>query len=93
MAAYLLAAVLLVGVVFLLYCLWSFSREIKARNADAFFSAWPTLGSVPAKPEPTSRLRRRQNASFNRETKIVHRPDRDYASLRRSLEHSRSRTY
>jgi hypothetical protein len=77
MAAYVLAAVLLVGIPFLLYCLWNFSREIKPRKADAFFSPWPTLGSVPA--NPVSRFRR-QNASFNPETKVVHRPDHDYAS-------------
>jgi hypothetical protein len=75
MAVYVLAPVLLVGVPFLLYCLWNFSREIRPRNAPVFFSAVPTLGSAQRTPALLQRL---QNASFDLERKVVHHPDRDY---------------
>jgi hypothetical protein len=75
MAVYVLAAILTVGIPFLLYCLWNFSRELKSRNAGTFFSTFPTVSSV--QPIPPARVNR-QNASSSPETRVVHRPDRDY---------------
>ena len=51
MALYVLAPVLLLGIPFLLYCLWNFSRELKPRSTRVFVaSKWPTWGSVHATP-------------------------------------------
>jgi hypothetical protein len=68
MGVYLLFSALVVGIPFLLYCLWNFSREIKPRKASAFFSAVPTLGSIQA--TPVSR-QTRQNPWFNPGTSVV----------------------
>jgi len=75
MAVYVLAGILSVGIPFLLYCLWNFSRELKPRNAGPFFSTFPTVSSV--QQMPPARVNR-QNASSGPETKVVHHPDRDY---------------
>jgi hypothetical protein len=85
MGVYMLAAILVVGIPFLLYCLWNFSREIKPRKAPVFFSAVPTWSSVPAMP--VSRPRR-QNASLKlnkADKKVVHRPDSSYPRPARLL--------
>jgi len=75
MAVYVLAAILAVGIPFLLYCLWNFSRELKSHNAGTFFSTFPTVSS--AQPMPPARANR-QSVSSSPGTKVVHRPDRDY---------------
>jgi hypothetical protein len=76
MALYALALVLLLGIAFLLYCLWNFSRDLKPRKTSVFApSGWPAWGSVH--PMPTPRLRR-QNALFTSKANAVDHPDRDY---------------
>ena len=76
MALYVLAPVLLLGVLFLLYCLWNFSRELKPRSTRVFVpSKWPTWGSVQATPMS---LPRPQAVPLESRAKAVDRPDRDY---------------
>jgi hypothetical protein len=76
MALYVLAPVLLLGIPFLLYCLWNFSRELKPRSTRVFVaSKWPTWGSVQATPMSVPR---RQDVPLESGAKAVDRPDRDY---------------
>jgi hypothetical protein len=76
MALYALALILFLGIPFLLYCLWNFSRELNPRKTRVFeFTALPSWGSV--RTMAMSRLRH-QNASLNSGTKVVRRPDPDY---------------
>ncbi len=76
MALYVFAVIVLLGVLFLLYCFWGFSRELKPRKTRAFaHSSVPAWGSVRAMPLP--RLRR-NNAVFNSKSKSVDRLDHDY---------------
>ena len=39
MTAYLLVLILAVGIPFLLYCLWNFSRELRPRTSSAVLSS------------------------------------------------------
>jgi len=39
MAAYLLLVILAVGIPFLLYCFWNFSRELRPRTSSAVLSS------------------------------------------------------
>jgi hypothetical protein len=78
MGVYMLAAILAVGIPFLLYCLWNFSRELNGRNAHPFFSTVPTWSSVQA--ISVSRPRS-ENTSFKlnkSDKKVVQLPDSNY---------------
>ena len=77
MAPYALALILLLGIPFLLYCLWNFARELKPRKSRVFaHSSLPAWGSIRALP----RFRpRRQNALFKLRSKAVDCQDRDYS--------------
>lgn len=61
MAPYALALILLLGIPFLLYCLWNFAREVKPRRKRALmFSALPSCsqpGRVPRLVEKSTSLR------------------------------------
>jgi hypothetical protein len=77
MALYVLAPVLLLGIPFLLYCLWNFTRELKPRNTRVFVpSRWPTWAS--AHPTTPMSLPKRQDVPLKPVVKGVDRPDRDY---------------
>ena len=53
MALYALALILLLGIPFLLYCLWNFARELKPRRARVLaHSSLPAWGTVRAMPMP-----------------------------------------
>jgi glucan phosphoethanolaminetransferase (alkaline phosphatase superfamily) len=43
MIQYFFAAILLVGVLFLLYCLWNFARELKPRRSTVVVSSCSAL--------------------------------------------------
>lgn len=76
MAPYALALILLLGIPFLLYCLWNFERELKPRKTRVFaHSSLPAWGSVRAIPPPQLL---RNNALFNSRSKSVDRLDHDY---------------
>jgi hypothetical protein len=76
MAPYALALILLLGIPFLLYCLWNFARELKPRKSRVFaHSSLPAWGSVPAMPMSRPS---RQIALFKSRSKVVDRLDRDY---------------
>lgn len=55
MIAYVLVAILLVGIPFLLYCLWNFGRELKPRRSRIALS--PILSTARAPAVPVSSLR------------------------------------
>jgi hypothetical protein len=61
MTAYLLLVILAVGIPFLLYCLWNFSRELRPRTSSAVLpshsSHWVALSEIPL-----SRFRSQPNA-------------------------------
>jgi hypothetical protein len=78
MGVYILAVILVLGIPFLLYCLWNFSREIKPRRAPVFFSTVPTWGSIEAMPAPGPRTQDPSLTSEKPKTQVVHRPARDY---------------
>ena len=56
MAAYLLVLILVVGIPFLLYCLWNFSRELRPRRSASFLSS-SSLRQVALNAMPMSRFR------------------------------------
>ena len=50
MIQYFLAAILLVGIPFLLYCLWSFARELKPNRSGAVVSSRSSVAPTRAVP-------------------------------------------
>ena len=59
MAAYLLVLILVVGIPFLLYCLWNFSRELRPRRSASFLSSSSSSSprQVALNAMPMSRFR------------------------------------
>jgi hypothetical protein len=56
MAAYLLVLILVVGIPFLLYCLWNFSRELRPCRSASFLSS-SSPRQVALNAMPMSRFR------------------------------------
>ena len=56
MTTYLLALILALGIPFLLYCLWNFSRELRPRTSRASLSPSSSL-RIGFSPAPMSRFR------------------------------------
>jgi hypothetical protein len=56
MAAYLLVLILFVGIPFLLYCLWNFSRELRPRRSASLLSS-SSPRQVALNAMPMSRFR------------------------------------
>lgn len=56
MIAYLLALILILGVPFLLYCLWNFARELKPHRSRAVLTYGSPHRQAP-RVAPTSRFR------------------------------------
>jgi hypothetical protein len=80
MAPYVFALILLLGIPFLLYCLWNFAREAKPRRRLFFMSsALPSLGSAQRVPMPRLMAK---SASVNAGAK-PRRPDRDFTTAAR----------
>jgi hypothetical protein len=50
MIAYFLAAILLVGILFLLYCLWNFGRELKPHRPAVVVAAGSDVARARAVP-------------------------------------------
>ena len=76
MVLYVFVSVLLLGILFLLYCLWNFTRELKPRSTRVFaLSKWPTWGFVH--PMHMS-LAKGQDLPFKSRAKAVNRPGHDY---------------
>ena len=53
MTVYVLAFILIVGVPFLLYCLWNFGRELRPRRSSAILCT-RSFGSKSTRPMPVS---------------------------------------
>jgi hypothetical protein len=66
MMQYLLAAILLMGIPFLLYCLWNFARELRPYGSRAVVSP---ISSATAAHAVTK-------ASFRTEPRVVYRLER-----------------
>jgi hypothetical protein len=60
MAAYFLVAILLVGIPFLLYCLWSFARDLKPHRSRLVVSTSSTRSHAV------------QISTFRTQPKIIH---------------------
>jgi hypothetical protein len=58
MTAYVLLLILILGIPFLLYCLWNFGRELRPRKSHAVFSSGSRRPS-PLGAVPVSQLRGR----------------------------------
>jgi hypothetical protein len=58
MLPYLLSLILVVGVLFLLYCLWNFGRELRPRRSTSAFSIASARRTRPA-AIPVARFRTR----------------------------------
>jgi hypothetical protein len=69
MTAYLLLVILAVGIPFLLYCLWNFSREFRPRTSRAVLSSRASH-RVALSAIPLSRFRG-QAPAFSRDTKVT----------------------
>jgi len=75
MALYALVLIVLLGILFLLYCLWNFARELKPPPRRApMFSRVSNWGIVHVIPMPRAKP---QDASINPVTRAG-RQDRDY---------------
>ena len=55
MIQYFLAAILLVGIPFLLYCLWSFGRELNPHRSGVV--VWPSSRVARSRAVPIARFR------------------------------------
>lgn len=62
MIAYFLGAILLMGIPFLIYCLWNFARELKPHRSSAALSASSNAARSQAIPI----------SSFRTQTHLIH---------------------